>query len=104
MMFAAAVLLFPLLGAAASPLLCTRAGGLAREHHLSAEFKQARAAFQDKEERAEEDCLRRGCVFEERRGCVYPGGDGDSVRTVHVIHSNHFDAGYTDGVVNVLST
>ena len=108
------LLLAPTPAAAAAPLLCTRAGGLAREHHLAAEFKHARAAFGDGDERAEEACLRRGCVFDlDARRCVYsstkvpaPGDDHGTprVRTVHVIHSNHFDAGYTDGVVNVLNT
>ena len=100
-----AVALLPALLARAwgEPLLCTRAGGLAREHHLAEEFKEHRAVFSDHNEEA---CRRRGCVYRGGR-CVYPNsvdGGGAAVRTVHVIHSNHFDAGYTDGVVNVLNT
>ena len=98
----AARLLPLLLLAQAEPLLCTRAGGLAREQHLAEELKGQRAVFSDQNEEA---CRARGCKYQGGM-CTYPHDvdGGATVRTVHVIHSNHFDAGYTDGVVNVLNT
>ena len=98
--------------------LCSRAGGIpANADHiepgLEALFEQE--AFRE----TANACHERGCVWSNADdACLYPAStaatgipaaaargapNNVTVTTVHVVHSNHFDAGYTDGVINVIN-
>ncbi|KAJ9464546.1 hypothetical protein DIPPA_09975 [Diplonema papillatum] len=50
-------------------------------------------------------CTARGCCYAAEAGqpsCYYPS-DGVAIKRVHVVQSNHFDAGYTDTTTNVVN-
>ena len=82
---------------------CTRAGGLALAHRLNPDFKLYREALIEQEQdKIELQCRERGCNYISGR-CVY-SAEHVVVETVHVIHSNHFDAGYTASAVSVINT
>jgi hypothetical protein len=106
--------------------LCSRAGGIpANVDHIEPGLE---ALFELEAFRETANaCHERGCVWSNADdACLYPastaatastpGADAGipaaaalgapnnvTVTTVHVIHSNHFDAGYTDGVINVIN-
>ena len=49
----------------------------------------------------EAQCRGRGCCYDEG-ACYYPG-EGVPIDTLHMINSNHFDAGYADLTANVVN-
>lgn len=61
---------------------------------------------------SQELCTERGCCYDnlaamhsnedQRPSCFYPT-EGNNIEVVHMINSNHFDAGYADLTVNILN-
>jgi len=52
---------------------------------------------------SEETCEQRGCCFDSKSGLCFWPGEGVDIKKVHVLQSNHFDAGYADLTVNILN-
>ena len=80
------------LGRAENLDVCGRAGGIAATQHRETDL----ASLSDSD--GAPSCERRGCRWTKTQGCVF-GTVHVNTSMVHVVHSNHFDAGYTDGVI-----
>eukprot|EP00158_Paraphelidium_tribonemae_P010300 Partr_v1_DN45029_c0_g1_i1_m18609 len=55
---------------------------------------------------SEATCLVKGCCYDgtdKVNPCFYPGYDAVPIKTVHVVQSNHFDAGFADSTLNILT-
>jgi hypothetical protein len=49
------------------------------------------------------ECASRGCCFDDSNGECYFASEGLPIKTIHMINSNHFDAGYANLTVDVVN-